>query len=183
MCAVQVNYEALMRKNEIYLNRKNGSKLILLSSGGADAFPLLSYPVIDMTQQLPDPFIDIDVFTRSFAAAMDVRVDDLLVHIERILPICFEDCKTWLDFTDALQSREEKEKGVNAAAALAKIKEVANSLYDRRAEYVCLPEGDAILDFRMIDPTKKRFYLECVTNMVEREDSQPLESLTKHQVP
>jgi hypothetical protein len=162
-----------MRKDEIYLNRKNGSKLILLLSGGADAFPLLNYPVIDMTQQLPDPFIDIDVFTKSFAAAaaaLNIRVDGIVGHIERILPICFKDCRTWLDFMDALQSREEKEKGVNAAAALAKIKEVANSFYDRKAEYVRLPEGDAILDFsRMIDPTKKRFYLECVINMVEQE--------------
>jgi hypothetical protein len=171
---MQVNHEAFMRKNEIYIRRKSGKELILQLYGGADVFPLLSYPVIDMTQKLPDPFGDEDVFARSFAVAMDGRAEEIVVHIERLIPTCYKDCKAWPDFMNAIALRGEKEQNANAATALAKIKETANSLYDKRAEYIRLPDDDdAILDFsRVIDPKKKRFYVEWALNTMDKENGQ-----------
>ena len=162
------------------------SRIIVFSFKANDTHLRIGYPVADIAEIAPNPFMDIEAMVSAFAIAFPVSAIGVTAsQIPSLVRELAYDCTSWKDFDRNLERRITETKDRVQLSALFFVKEQTMSLHPREADpkkagliNQALESGiDLVLDFAGLPDSAKAFYAELllrgIWNGLRREPGAP----------
>ena len=151
------------------------SRIIVFSFKANDTHLRIGYPVADIAEIAPNPFMDIEALVSAFAIAFPVSAIGVTAsQIPSLVRELAYDCASWKDFDRNMERRIAETKDRVQLSALFFVKEQAMSLHPREADpkkagliNQALESGiGLVLDFAGLPDSAKTFYAELLLRAI-----------------
>ena len=146
-------------------------RIVVFSFKANDTHLRIGYPVADVADLAPNPFMDVEAMVSAFAIAFPVSAIGVTAsQIPSLVRELAYDCGSWKDFDRNLERRISETKDRVQLSALFFVKEQTMSLHPREADpkkadmiNQALENGlDLVLDFSGLPDSAKTFYAELL---------------------